>query len=89
VLEFYRPKLKALGGKFLECPQEGFVTYSKGDSEHELTCGKQSPSPLHDTNIELKAGTPDQQHIVAVKPYGSGTEFALVYVQKHGKEGTL
>ncbi len=87
VLDFYRPKLQALGGKFLECKQEGFVTYShsSGD-EHELTCGK---GGHEGANIELKAGTPDQQHIVAVKPYGSGTEFALVYVSKHGKEGTL
>jgi hypothetical protein len=87
VLDFYRPKMKELGGKFLECKQTGFVTYShsSGD-EHELTCGK---GEHEGSNIELKAGTPDQQHIVAVKPYGSGSEFALVYVQKHGKEGTL
>jgi hypothetical protein len=85
VLEFYRPKLKELGGKFLECKQEGFVTYShSSDEDKELTCGKHEGD-----NIELKVGTPDLQHIVAVKSYGSGSEFALVYVSKHGKEGTL
>lgn len=87
VLEFYRPKMKELGGKFLECKQEGFVTYSHSSDENkELTCGK---GEHEGGNIELKAGTPDQQRIVAVKPFGSGSEFALVYVQKHGKEGTL
>ncbi len=83
VLGFYRDKMKGMGGKFLECQQQGFVTYSK-DNEHELTCGGS-----HGESVELKAGTPDNQHIVAVKPHGNGSQFALVYVSKHGKEGTL
>jgi hypothetical protein len=84
VLAFYRPKMKDFGGKFLECKQEGFVTYNHGDGSKELTCDNGS---RNGTNMELKAGTPDRQHIVAVKPIGSGSEFALVYVMKHGKEG--
>ena len=84
VLAFYRPKMKAFGGKFLECQQEGFVTYHHNDDDEELTCGKGSHNG---TNMELKAGTPGRQHIVAVKPIGSGSEFALVYVLKRGKEG--
>lgn len=88
VLDFYRPKLQAMGGKFLECKQEGFVTYNRTSvHDKELTCGGSAGG--HGSSIELKAGTPDQQHIVAVKPSGSGTEFALVYVSTHGKEGTL
>jgi hypothetical protein len=83
VLAFYRPKMKAFGGKFLECRQEGFVTYNHSDDHKELTCDTGSHNG---TNMELKAGTPDRQHIVAVKPIGSGSEFALVYVMKHGKE---
>jgi hypothetical protein len=83
VVAFYRPKLKELGGKFLECKQEGFVTYNHGNDNKELSCDDSH----HGTNMELKAGTPDRQHIVAVKPVGSGTEFALVYVLKRGKEG--
>lgn len=85
ILGFYRDKMKAFGGKFLECQQEGFVTYNKHDDEKELTCGHER----HGDSVELKAGTPDRQHIVAVKPRGKGSEFALVYVQKHGKEGQL
>jgi len=84
VLAFYRPKMKEFGGKFLECQQEGFVTYNHVDDSKEITCDKGSHNG---TNMELKAGTPDRQHIVAVKPIGSGSEFALVYVMKHGKEG--
>ncbi len=89
VLDFYRPKLKEFGGKFLECKQEGFVTYNRtGIHDKELTCGD-SGGGHGGSNIELKAGVPERQHIVAVKPYGSGTEFALVYVTTHGKEGTI
>ncbi len=84
VLDFYRPKMKQFGGKFLECQQQGFVTYNHVDNKDEITCDKGSHTG---TDIELKAGTPDRQHIVAVKPNGSGSEFALVYVAKHGKEG--
>ena len=84
VLAFYRPKMKDFGGKFLECKQEGFVTYNHADDSKELTCDSGS---RNGTNMELKAGTPDRQHIVAVKPIGSGSEFALVYVMKRGKEG--
>jgi hypothetical protein len=83
VLAFYRPKMKDLGGKFLECRQQGFGTYSHNDEDKELTCDKGSRG----NDLELKAGTPDRQHIVAVKPSGSGSEFALVYVMKRGKEG--
>jgi hypothetical protein len=84
VLAFYRPKMKDFGGRFLECRQEGFVTYNHDDDSKEITCDQGSHIG---TNTELKAGTPDRQHIVAVKPIGSGSEFALVYVMKHGKEG--
>jgi hypothetical protein len=86
VVDFYRDKMKVFGGKFVECPnQRGFVRYSGSDDEHELSCSKDGSGD----SVELKAGTPERQHIVAVKPSGSGSEFALVYVQKHGKEGAL
>ena len=84
VLAFYLPRMKEFGGKFLECQQQGFVTYSHADDSNGITCDKGSHIG---TDTELKAGTPDRQHIVAVKPIGSGSEFALVYVMKRGKEG--
>jgi hypothetical protein len=84
VLDFYRPKMKAFGGKFLECNEQGFVTYSHTNEDKELTCEHVGS---RGSAVELKSGTPDRQHIVAVKPVGSGSEFALVYVSKRGKEG--
>jgi hypothetical protein len=83
VLAFYRPKMKEFGGTFLECKQQGFASYKQSSDEKEINCDKGSPGE----DVELKAGTPDREHIVVVKPSGSGSEFALVYVQKRGKEG--
>jgi hypothetical protein len=41
-------------------------------------------------SVELKVGTEDNQHIVAIKPDGKGTKFALVYVRTHaGKDNTI
>jgi len=41
-------------------------------------------------SVELKVGTDENQHIVAVKPDGKGSRFALVYVRTHaGKDDTI
>ena len=89
VLNFYRDKVKEYGGsgKYLECHgldiqvNSGFSS-NDDDNEKELSCGKGSG---HGESTELKAGTPNRQHIVSVKPHGSGSEFALVYVNKSGR----
>lgn len=87
VLSFYRDKVKAYGGKFLECQGVSIDVHTDGNDEKELTCDNHSG---RGDAVELKAGTPDRQHIVSVKPHGSGSEFALVYVSKHGsKQGEL
>jgi hypothetical protein len=87
VLAFYRDKVKAYGGKFLECRGLSIDVHAdyKDDNEKELTCGNDSH---RGDSTELKAGTPDRQHIVSVKPHGNGSEFALVYVNK-SKGGEL
>jgi len=53
-------------------------------SSHELTCDGGSGS-----NIELKVGTRENQHIVAVEPAGKGSDFSLVYVRTHGKDDEI
>ncbi len=93
MLNFYRDKVKEYGssGKYLECHGEdiqvsggGFSSHDD-DNEKELSCGKGAG---HGESTELKAGTPNRQHIVSVKPHGSGSEFALVYVNK-SERGTM
>ena len=39
--------------------------------------------------VELKTGTEDNQHIVSVDPAGKGSDFAIVWVRIHGKEGDI
>ncbi len=41
-------------------------------------------------SVELKVGTEGNQHVVSVKPVGSGSRFALVYVRMHtGSDSTI
>lgn len=88
VLSYYREQLgKSFGGKILECTNSSFTVgfkSGKHEEEKELTCGEH-----HGDSTELKIGTPGNQHVVAVKPRGKGSEFALVFVRKHGEEGTI
>ena len=51
---------------------------------HELTCNGGSGS-----NVELKVGTQENQHIVEVEPDGKGSSFSLVYVHTHGKDADI
>lgn len=92
ILAFYRQKLKRYG-KVLQCHSEehgGDVSVHQdehqSDSGKELKC-EQNSGPV----TELKAGTEDNQHIVAVEPAkGSpGSNFALVYVHTRGKMGDI
>ena len=43
----------------------------------------------HGDRVELKVGTRDNQHIVAVGPDGKGSSFSLVYVRTHGKDADV
>lgn len=89
VQAFYRDQLKKFG-HVIECH-----TSKSGDDlnvkvGHEN--GKREVSCKGDNNgniVELKVGTEDDQHLVSVGPQGSGTDFALVYIQTRGKEGTI
>ena len=51
---------------------------------HELTCEGSSGN-----KIELKVGTKQYQHIVAIEPEGKGSSFALVFVHTHGKDAEI
>lgn len=93
VIAFYRDKLKKYG-KVLECHSRkhgGDVDIhddEKDDSNKskELKCEGDNTGPV----TELKVGTDENQHVVAVEPReGSGSTFALVYVHARGKQGDI
>jgi hypothetical protein len=84
VVAFYDDQLKKFGD-VLVCHTKGLDvnTDIKGldKGSHELTCEGSGGS-----NIELKVGSKENQHIVAVEPEGKGSTFSLVYVRTHGKD---
>jgi hypothetical protein len=87
IVAFYSEQLKKYG-TVLVCHSSG-VDYSADmkDSDHgphPLTC-ESSSGP----NVELKVGTKENQHIVAVAPEGKGSSFSLVYIRTHGKQADI
>jgi hypothetical protein len=96
IVDFYRGKLKKYG-KVLECHSQkhgGDVEVHDDDKDSkdndkdskELKC-EQNSGPV----TELKVGTEDNQHVVAIEPgdAGKGSTFALVYVHTRGKRGDI
>ncbi len=86
VLSFYRENFKKRYPTMVECKGSfGNVNVHKEkgkDLSRPVSCD--SGSHGSDT-VELKAGTEGNQHIVAIKPDGSGTEFKLVYLRMQSK----
>ncbi len=87
LVAYYKDELKKYG-RVLECHTSHFdVNPDIKDSDHgsrELTCDGPSGN-----NIELKVGSKENQHIVAVQPEGKGSSFSLVYVRTHGKDADI
>ena len=94
VIDFYRDKLKKYG-KVIECHtrEHGGAhadfdddEHAKGEHSKAVQCEGDNTGPV----TELKVGTEDNQHVVAVEPKaGSGSSFALVYVRTRGKQGDI
>lgn len=86
LVAYYKDQLKKYG-TVLECHTSHFNLNTGHASDHhsdELTCEGDRGS-----NVELKVGTKENQHIVAVEPDGKGSSFSLVYVRAHGKEADI
>lgn len=89
IVDYYREQLKKYG-KVLECHtrEHGGDTHAEiNDDEHskQLKCEGDNTGPV----IELKVGSEDNQHVVAVEPKDGHTTFALVYVHTRGKQGDI
>ncbi len=92
VVAFYNNELQKFG-KPIEC----HGNWTGGDVNADFHKRKEEgakPVSCRDNgsgeSIELKVGTEENQHIVAVKPDGKGTRFALVYVRTHsGKDDRI
>lgn len=87
VVSYYKDHLKRYGNVLVCHTSHMDINADIKDHEHgshELTCEGSAG-----VNVELKVGTKENQHIVAVEPEGSGSSFSLVYVRTHGKEAEI
>ncbi len=94
VIDYYRDRLKKYG-KVLEChtSEHGGDAHAGIDDDkdskgpRQLKCDGDNTGPV----TELKVGTEDNQHVVAIEPRDgrSGSIFALVYVYTRGKQGDI
>jgi hypothetical protein len=87
LVAYYKDQLRKYGN-VLECHTDNVDLNTDmkhwDHSSHELTCEGSSGS-----KTELKVGTKEYQHIVAVEPEGKGSSFSLVYVHTHGKDAEI
>jgi hypothetical protein len=93
ILDFYRGKLKKFG-KVLECHSQKHGSDVELSSDDESKDGKNKELKCDENSgpvVELKVGTEENQHLVAVEPSdaGNGSTFALVYVYTRGKRGDI
>jgi hypothetical protein len=78
IIEFYRNEMKSYGA----------VTECRGDIDFRGKRGERQPvcrEKPFERDLQLHVGPEGQQRIVSIKPRGSGTEFAVVYVQTRGR----
>jgi hypothetical protein len=80
ILAYYRKQMDKFGN-VIQCSgrwgHSGFE-YHKHDQDAPVSCKGGEGGSAEQT---LKVGTENNQHVVAVKPSGKGSEFALVYVR--------
>jgi hypothetical protein len=97
VLDYYRKALKSYGN-VIECQGRDRGQHARPGESKELTCGdddrggaRMSVSMLKDHRdaTELKVGTTDKQHIVAVRTEGGKTRFGLVFLQTRGSHDSI
>jgi hypothetical protein len=78
VSAFYQKELRKYG-PVLNCSDPSKMSdKDKSDSSKKLTCGDDKPDA---GGLLFKAGSKEKQHIVSVKPNGSGCIFHMVYLE--------
>lgn len=88
LVEFYKDQLKRYGD-VLVCHTTGHFSVDAHPRSSDHSSDSLSCEGTSGNNIELKVGTKENQHIVAVEPEGKGSSFSLVYVRTHGKDADI
>jgi hypothetical protein len=86
IIAYYNKELQKFG-KPIEC-HGSWNGGGRNVGDHKKDGSKPVACDDHGSgeSVELKVGTEDNQHIVAVKPNGKGTHFALVYVRTRSEK---
>ncbi|MFZ0761892.1 MAG: hypothetical protein WAM69_18250 [Candidatus Sulfotelmatobacter sp.] len=91
VIDYYREHLKKYG-KVVECyardgSGDAHAEFNGDKHSKELKCESDNTGPV----TQLKVGTEDNQHVVAIEPNNgrSGTTFTLVYVHTRGNQDDI
>lgn len=87
VVDYYKDQLRKYGNVLVCHTTHLDVNTNLKDHDpesHQLAC-----EGTTGVTVELKVGTKENQHIVAVEPEGSGSSFSLVYVRTHGKDADI
>lgn len=91
LIAFYKDQLKKYGN-VLECHYSGHYNVNTDIGSHDSADSKSNDLRCeddHGSNVELKVGKKDDQHIVQVEADGKGSNFALVYVRTHGRNAEI
>jgi hypothetical protein len=76
IVAYYKDQLRKYGN-VLECHTTGHnVQMDQKDDSRDLACDSHGGK-----TVELKVGSKENQHVVAIDPDGKGSSFALVYVR--------
>lgn len=92
LVSYYKDQLKKFGA-VVECRTDKHggdvpdvnVGDNDGKADEPVSCGADN----HGSNIELKVGKRNDQHIVAIEPATKGSKLALVYIRTRGKKDTI
>jgi hypothetical protein len=77
IIDFYKNEMQSYGD-VTEC--RGNVDFRGSGDNRRPVCREKHSS----RDLQLVVGPEDRQRIVSITPRGSGTEFALVYLQTRG-----
>ena len=86
VVGFYRKDMSRYG-KVIECTGGFNMNFHRHERDAEVSCNGHDGD--HEYKQELKVGTEYNQRVIAVKPSGTGTEFAMVYVRAWDEKNTM
>ena len=90
---YYRDEMTKKWGKPLECRPGSSDWTKQKEGKDDLVCRDSKKKGVNidaDTNdMQLKVGTEDKQHVVAVKKEGGKTQYSLVYVTVRGEKDSI